>query len=73
MEHLGKWLIVGGAALAAIGAGVWALGRAGVRGLPGDIYYQSGRTTFYFPLASCVLVSVVMTAVFWVWRWLNRG
>jgi len=73
MEHAGKWMIVSGTALAAIGAAVWALGRSGFRGLPGDVYYQSDRVTFYFPLAGCVLLSVLMTAAFWLWRWLKQG
>ena len=36
--------------------------------LPGDIYIQRGRFTFYFPLATCLLVSVVLTLVLYIFR-----
>jgi DUF2905 family protein len=32
--------------------------------LPGDIHIQRGRWTFYFPLATCLIVSVVLTLLF---------
>jgi hypothetical protein len=34
--------------------------------LPGDIYFHRGNTTFYFPIVTCVLVSVVLTLVLWI-------
>jgi len=34
--------------------------------LPGDIYIHRGNTTFYFPIVTCVLVSIVLTLVLWI-------
>ncbi len=59
---MAKFLIVLGLAVAAIGAAMWLgvpLGR-----LPGDIVVRRGAFSFYFPLTTCVLVSVVLTVLF---------
>lgn len=56
-----KLLMVVGLAMAALGAAMWMglpLGR-----LPGDIVIRRGAFSFYFPLTTCVIVSVVLTAL----------
>lgn len=63
-------MVVGGVLLVA-GAVVWVLGRAGYRGLPGDIRYEGESLRFYFPIVTCLLVSVLLTLGVWVWRWLS--
>jgi len=45
------------------------LSRLGLGRLPGDIVFQRGGATFYFPLVTCILISVVISALFWL---LNR-
>jgi len=45
------------------------LARIGLGRLPGDILIQRGGTTFYFPLVTCVVISIVLSAAFWL---LNR-
>jgi uncharacterized membrane protein YidH (DUF202 family) len=71
MTDIGKFLVLCGGALAVLGAIVWALGRAGFRGLPGDISYQSQNVRFYFPILSCIVISILLTAGMWLWRWLS--
>jgi len=59
---MGKLLIVFGLAIAAVGAAIWLgvpIGR-----LPGDIVVRRGAFSFYFPLATSVVVSVVLTLLF---------
>jgi Protein of unknown function (DUF2905) len=41
------------------------LGRIGLGRLPGDILIQRGGTTFYFPLITCLLISIVLSGLFW--------
>jgi Protein of unknown function (DUF2905) len=68
--NIGKTLILVGIVL--VGAGVlWLLGaRVGLGRLPGDIVVRGERTTFYFPLATCLLLSVVLSLLLWfVQRW----
>jgi len=68
MWDLGKLLSGLGLALVVVGAVVMLLGRANLPlgRLPGDIVYRGKNTTFYFPLATSVVVSVVLTIVMYV-------
>ena len=73
MTDLGKLLIVLGALLLVAGVVLFLLGRTGLPlgRLPGDIVYRGKNTTFYFPLATSILLSVVLTVVLYVigrWR-----
>jgi Protein of unknown function (DUF2905) len=58
---LGVLLVVGGLALVLLGRTNLPLGR-----LPGDILYRGKNTTFYFPLATSILLSVVLSLVLYV-------
>ncbi len=44
------------------------LQKLGLGRLPGDIVIGRGSTRFYFPLTSCVLVSFVLSVLWWLWR-----
>lgn len=68
MTDLGKLLVGLGLVLVVAGLAVGLLGRANLPlgRLPGDIVYQGKHTTFYFPLATSVLVSVVLSIVLYV-------
>jgi hypothetical protein len=65
MAELGRLLVILGLALVVIGGITMLLGRSGVPlgRLPGDILYRGKNTTFYFPLASSILISVVLSVV----------
>jgi ABC-type Na+ efflux pump permease subunit len=68
MTTLGKTLIVAGVLIAAAGLVVMLLGRIGIPlgRLPGDVLYRGKRTTFYFPLATSLLLSVLLSLAFYV-------
>lgn len=67
MDSIGKLLIVFGLLIAAVGVILLLAGRLPWLGrLPGDIHIQRGNWTFYFPLATSLLVSIVLTLIFWV-------
>lgn len=67
MNDVGKSLVVMGLAVALIGVVLMLAGRVPWLGrLPGDIYVQRGSWSFYFPLATSILVSVLLTALFWL-------
>jgi hypothetical protein len=68
---MGKALIVIGLLIA--GAGVLVMLGVPLGRLPGDIYYRRGNTIFYFPLATSILVSVVLWLVFAFLRGNNGG
>ncbi len=69
MPGLGKLLIVSGVLLVLVGAAVLAAGRVPWLGrLPGDIVVRRENFTFYFPLASCLVVSAVISLLFYLFR-----
>jgi hypothetical protein len=69
MQELGKVLVLLGLGLAVVGFFLWKLsGRIPLGKLPGDIYVQKPNVTFYFPLTTCILVSVVLTLLMWLLR-----
>jgi hypothetical protein len=76
MRELGKLMVFAGAALAAIGALLWLADRPGfplrLGRLPGDIAYQGKHGSFYFPVVTCILLSVVFTLVMWLVQWLKK-
>jgi hypothetical protein len=44
------------------------LARIGLGRLPGDIMIQRGSTSFYFPLVTCIIVSIVLSALMWLFN-----
>ncbi len=68
MTHMGKVFILLGVVMIVVGIIVWAIGRLGFRGLPGDIRYESDHVHIYFPIVSCIVLSVILTLAFWLWQ-----
>ena len=69
MSDLGRLLIVLGGILVVVGAlfllapNLPWLGR-----LPGDLSFKRGNFSFYFPLGTCILISIILTLIFWLFR-----
>ena len=68
LRELGRLLLFLGLILVAVGAALvfgarlpFRLGR-----LPGDIAYQGRNTTFYFPLVTCLVLSLALTLLLWI-------
>ena len=74
MPDVGRMLVILGVTLVVIGGIVMLLGRTGLPlgRLPGDIVYRGKSSTFYFPLASCILISVVLSIVLFLIGRLKR-
>jgi hypothetical protein len=68
VADIGKMLLFFGVVLAAIGLFLVFLGRTNlpVGRLPGDILYRGKHTTFYFPVATSILVSIVLSVVLYL-------
>jgi hypothetical protein len=69
MSGLGKTLVYLGLILVALGL-LFSLGGKipWLGNLPGDFYIQRGRFTFYFPLATCLVISLIVTLVLYLFR-----
>lgn len=61
MPELGKSLIVAGLGLVVLGLLVWAGGK-----LPGNFVWRTRNTTVYFPLATCLIASVIGSLILWL-------
>jgi hypothetical protein len=65
METFAKYLVIGGIILILVGGGVYLAAKFGIPlgRLPGDIRIERENGSFYFPLTSSILVSVILTIV----------
>ena len=74
MGGMGRMLVVLGVSLIIIGGILMLAGRMSlpIGRLPGDILYRGKRATFYFPLASSILISVLLSLVFFLISRLRR-
>ena len=62
-------LVIAGLLLAGVGAILWFGGSKGRGGLlPGDIAIERGQFKFYFPIVTCILVSALLTLIFWIFN-----
>lgn len=70
MAPLGRMLIVLGLGIAAFGLLLTFAGRLPFRlgRLPGDIFIQGKNSTFYFPLMTCLILSLLFSLVLWIFR-----
>jgi len=74
LREIGRLMLVAAAVLAAAGALLlfgarlpFRLGR-----LPGDIVYHGRHGSFYFPIMTCIVVSVILTLLLWIVNLLRR-
>ncbi len=69
MNDMGKFLIVVGLLIAVVGAVIWSgFGRGWLGRLPGDIHYTRGNFSFHFPVVTCLLLSLVLTFLLWLFK-----
>ncbi|PYN39438.1 MAG: DUF2905 domain-containing protein [Candidatus Rokuibacteriota bacterium] len=67
MHDIARMLVVFGLLIAFVGLALMLVGRVPWLGrLPGDIHIQRGGWTFYFPLATSLLLSLVLTLILWI-------
>ena len=72
MAELGKLLLILGGVIVIIGAALLLAGRfhLPLGRLPGDIVIRGKNTVFYFPLATSILISIILSLLFWLF---SRG
>ncbi len=67
IQHIGKFLVITGIVIALAGLLLILSGKIpGIGRLPGDIVIERKNFTVYFPLATSILISLVLTLVFWI-------
>jgi len=69
MNDLGKYLVVIGVVITIIGALLWlGVGKNWLGRLPGDIHIERSGGSFYFPIVTCLIISVVLSLLAWLFR-----
>jgi hypothetical protein len=69
VPEVGKILVIIGIALAVLGIILWSGVGAGFLGkLPGDVRIERGNSTFYFPIVTCIIISIVLSLIFSLFR-----
>jgi hypothetical protein len=65
MENIARFLVIGGIVLILLGGGVYLAAKFGIPfgRLPGDIRIEGKNGSFYFPITSSILISVILTVV----------
>ena len=71
-QQLGKWLIAVGVAIVAMGLLTMLLGKIGLFRLPGDIEFGGRNWRIYLPLATCLLISLLLTLLSWLMNHFRR-
>ena len=69
MNELGKLLVILGLVVVAVGLLLWSgMGKGWFGRLPGDIHYSKGNFSFYFPIVTCILLSLLLSLILWLFR-----
>jgi hypothetical protein len=68
IREIGRVALISGFVLVGVGALLYFGGKLPFRlgRLPGDIFYQGKHGSFYFPVVTCILLSVALSLIFWV-------
>ena len=68
MNSMGKLLIAAGGLLILIGVVVVLAGRANIPlgRLPGDVRYRGKNTAVFFPITTCIILSIVLSLILWI-------
>jgi hypothetical protein len=61
MEQFGKLIMLAAVGLLVLGAGIYVAGHLGFRGLPGDLTFEGKGWTVYFPIATSLALSLLLT------------
>ena len=69
MPELGKMLVIFGTVIVLIGVVLWSGFGAGWLGrLPGDIRIEREHSAFYFPIVTCIILSIILSLIFSLFR-----
>ena len=71
-QQFGKLIFIAGLVVAAAGLLIMLLSKTGLFRLPGDIFVNKENFKFYFPVASCIIISAVLTLLFWIINYFRK-
>lgn len=69
MHELGKLLVILGTIILLVGLALWSgFGGGWLGRLPGDIRIERGNSAFYFPIVTCIIISIVLSLLMALFR-----
>jgi ribose/xylose/arabinose/galactoside ABC-type transport system permease subunit len=69
MHELGKLLVILGTIILLIGLALWSgFGGSWLGRLPGDIRIERGSSAFYFPIVTCIIISIALSLILSLFR-----
>jgi ribose/xylose/arabinose/galactoside ABC-type transport system permease subunit len=69
MHELGKLLVILGTTVLLVGLALWSgFGGGWLGRLPGDIRMERGSSTFYFPIVTCIIISIALSLILSLFR-----
>ena len=74
VREVGRAFLILGVVFVGVGAVLYFAEKVPFRlgRLPGDIFVQGKHGTFYFPIVTCILISVALSLIFWVFGHFRR-
>ena len=70
--NFGKLILLVGIIISSIGLSIIILNRFGIWKLPGDIELGGKNWKIYFPVVSCLIISIVLTVILWIVNYLRK-
>jgi uncharacterized membrane-anchored protein len=71
-QQIGKFLILTGILIALAGAVLMILGRTGLFKLPGDFVLSGKNWKIYFPVATSIVISIILTIIIWIINYFRK-
>jgi hypothetical protein len=68
MAEIGKLIFIAGLVISVVGLLLWKAGGLGIGRLPGDVSVQRPGFSFYFPITTCIVISLILTLLMWLFR-----
>ena len=72
LQQFGKLILLTGIVISAVGVVIIFLSKTGLFKLPGDLYFEGKNWKIYFPVVSCLIISIVLTVIFWIIHYLRK-
>ena len=71
-QQFGKLILLTGIVISVIGVIIILLSKTGLFKLPGDLYVEGKNWKVYFPIVSCIVISIVLTVILWIVHYLRK-
>ena len=71
-QQFGKYILITGIVISIIGIIVILFGKTGIFRLPGDIELEGKNWKIYFPIISCIIISIILTVILWIISFLRK-